>query len=241
MGAGYLEHVTFSDFIPSGNQAVDPDIYDIENAAIDRERVLWQALIDQAPWQGRTLVDLGCGSGWWLPRYEDAGRLIGIEPDESLLPLAQARTSRAEVLHGSAENIPLEDSSVDVIHARFAYFFPHPKFDTSAGLRESARVLRPGGALVVVDNDTEHGEFADLLKASDYAADQGQDTYARQWWADQGADTVEVMSSWTFDTRADLEAVLHLEFPDSVASAWLDEHPDRTHLSYGYLLHTWRH
>lgn len=231
--------MTFSDFIPSGNQAADPATYDIENAALDPEGVLWRALIDQAPWQGKTLVDLGCGSGWWLDRYDNAGRVIGIEPDENLLANARERSGAATIMYGSAESIPLDDESVDVIHARFAYFFPHPKFDTTPGLHEVARVLRPGGSLVVIDNDTERGEFAELLKASPYAAGQGQDTYARQWWARHGATTTEVMSSWQFDTRNDLESVLKLEFSAALADRWLDEHPDRTHLSYGYLLHTW--
>lgn len=48
------------------------------------------------------------------------------------------------------------------------------------------------------------------------------------------------MSSWTFDSRADLEAVLRLEFERGVADAWLAEHPAPTSLSYGYLLHVWR-
>lgn len=229
----------FKDFVRSGNQGVDPMLYDIENAAIDRQGLLWSALQDCAPWQDRVLLDLGCGSGFWLPRYEDAAEVIGVEPDSSLLHLARDRTGDARVLHGSAEQIPLPDESVDVVHARFAYFFPHRDFNPTPGLIEVGRVLKPGGKLIVIDNDTEAGEFAQLLKASPWAAAQGQDTYARDWWRSKGANTTAVMSSWEFDSRADLEAVLRLEFPGDVASSWLQNHLDRTQLSYGYLLHSW--
>lgn len=230
----------FTDFVPSGNQAVDPVLYDLENGAIDRSGLLWGELVRLAPWQGRVLLDLGCGSGFWLPRYREAAQVVGVEPDSSLLGLARDRPGGAQVLHGSAEHIPWPDGSVDVVHARFAYFFPHPDFDPTPGLLEVERVLRPGGALVVIDNDTEQGEFADLLRASPWAAGQGQDTYAREWWTSRGAITTPVMGSWEFDSRADLEAVLRLEFPHDLADTWLAAHPERTHLSYGYLLHTWR-
>lgn len=235
-----MQAVNFDDFVRSGNQGADPALYDIENAAMDRQDVLWDALQGQAPWQDRVILDLGCGSGFWLPRYEDAAQVIGVEPDTKLLDLARGRPGDARVLHGSAEHIPLPDESVDVVHARFAYFFPHKGFDPTPGLAEVGRVLKSDGKLIVIDNDTEAGEFAQLLKASPWAATQGQDTYARDWWARRGADTRPVMSSWMFDSRADLEAVLHLEFPDDVASDWLQANPDRTHLTYGYLLHTFR-
>lgn len=231
--------MSLPDFTPSPNQAGDPDLYDVENAAIDHEGTLWRALRDQADWRGKTLLDLGCGSGWWLPRCHDAAGVIGVEPDPSLLGRARSRPGGGRVLHGSAEHIPLDDSSVDVVHARFAYFFPHPTFTPIAGLREVERVLADGGTLVVIDNDTERGEFADLLRSSAYAELQGRDTYARDWWASQGARTTEVMSSWQFDCRRDLERVLRMEFPRDLADAWLSAHPDRTHLSYGYLLHRW--
>lgn len=237
--SGRMPVMELEDFVRSGNQSVDPVLYDVENAAIDREHVLWAALREQAAWDGRVLLDLGCGSGFWLPRYDQAAEVIGVEPDEDLLDLARARPGSASVLHGSAEHLPLADATVDVVHARYAYFFPHREFDPTPGLTEVARVLKTGGRLVVIDNDTERGEFAELLKASPWAASQGQDTYALDWWGGKGARSTPVMTSWQFDTRADLEAVLHLEFPTNLADRWLEAHPDRTGLTYASLLHTW--
>ncbi len=44
------------------------------------------------------------------------------------------------------------------------------------------------------------------------------------------------MSRWAFETRADLEAVLRLEFPADVADPWLAAHPEAVGLTYGYVL-----
>lgn len=52
--------------------------------------------------------------------------MIGVEPDSSLLNLAAGRPDQTQVLHGSAEGIPLPEESVDVVPAGFAYFFPRP-------------------------------------------------------------------------------------------------------------------
>lgn len=230
----------FPDFVPSGNQTAAPEIYEIENRAIDRDGIMWNRLQRLARWRGKTLLDLGCGSGYWLPKYHEAAQVIGVEPDASLIGLARTRPGGATVLSGSAEHLPLADASVDVVHARFAYFFPHPGFDPSAGLAEVSRVLRTGGSLIVIDNDTQEGEFAELLRNSPWAEQQGRETYAIDWWQRQGATTHPVMSSWRFDSRAGMESVLRLEFPADVADAWLAAHPERTHLSYGYLLHQWQ-
>ena len=197
---------------------------------MDPDGVLLEAMRELAPWAGRTLVDLGCGSGYWLAGYADeAGTVIGVEPDPALLALAAARDRRVQVLPGSAEHIPLDDASVDVVHARFAYFWPP---DCEAGLAEARRVLKPGGALVVVDNDMRAGEFAGLLRA---AHGQGQADMTDAWWAARGASRTEVMSQWEFTSRSDFEAVLRLEFP-CAAEPWLAEHPGAPGLSYGYVL-----
>lgn len=226
--------MTLPDFVRAPNQADDPQLYDVENAAMDRDRLVLAAMRDLAPWAGRVLVDLGCGSGFWLPVCAaDAAEVIGIEPDPTLLPLARARPGGARVLHGSAEHLPLPDDSVDVVHARFAYFFP-PGCD--AGLAEVLRVLRPGGTLVVVDNDHRNGQFADLLAVSPWAAYQGGPDVTDAWWRDRGARRVDVLSDWRFSSREDLEAVLRMEFPAEVAGPWLAAHPGVLGLTYGYVL-----
>lgn len=225
-----------SDFVRSPNQAEHPDLYELENQAFDREGLVLAAMRGLAPGVGRTLLDLGSGSGsgYWLPVYaREAAEVIGVEPDQTLLPLAVARRDDVRALHGSAEHIPLPSSSVDVVHARFSYFSP-PGCD--AGLAEVLRVLRPGGALVVIDNDQRHGEFATLLAASPWAADLGQADCTDAWWEARGAQRIEVMSSWQFDRREDLEAVLGLEFPEGVVGPWLADNPDALGLSYGYVL-----
>jgi SAM-dependent methyltransferase len=228
----------FSDFRWAPNQAGRPDLYELENQATDPDGLVLAAMRRLAPWRGRILVDLGCGSGYWLPRYAaEAAAVIGIEPDPGLLRLAARRLAarpgpRVTVLPGSAEHLPLADASVDVVHARFAYFWP-PR--CGPGLAEVLRVLRPGGTLVVVDSDHRSGEFAELIRAAPGGA-QGRAGVTDAWWAHRGADRVRVASRWQFASRADFEAVLRLEFPAGVAGRWLARHPHALGLSYGYVL-----
>lgn len=218
--------MTFTDFVRAPNIANNPTMYELENQAIDHSGALWAALLATADWTGRTIVDLGCGTGFWLPRYESlAAAVVGVEPDEALRP--------GPALAGSAEHIPLPDNSVDVIHARFAYFFP-PGCD--AGLAEALRVLRPGGSLVVIDNDLANGEFAALLRSSPWAAPQGTAEVTNRWWAERDATRTEVMSAWQCETPAELEAILRLEFPADLIDSWVKAHPGRTSISYGYVL-----
>jgi SAM-dependent methyltransferase len=232
---------SFPDWRFAPNIGGSPEVYEIENQALDRGGHVLDAMRALAPWAGRTLVDLGCGTGFWLPRYAaEAAEVIGIEPDSVLLARAGERIRdlpNVRVAAGSAEHLGLPARSVDVVHARFAYFFP-PSGD--AGLTEVLRALRPGGALVVVDNDYRWGEFATLLAAA--APPDGPGSRARAeltdtWWRDRGATRREVRSSWSFDRRADLEAVLRIEFPAPAAGAWLTRNPAATGLSYGYVLY----
>jgi SAM-dependent methyltransferase len=192
-----------------------------------------------APWTGRTLVDLGCGTGYWLRRYAgEAARVVGVEPDPALRPAALCAADAlpaTEVLAGSAEHLPLADRSADIVHARFAYFFP-PGAD--AGLTEVLRILRPGGRLVVVDNDYRWGEFARLLAAAASRPPLQTAAIVDAWWHERGATRHEIRSELRFASRADFASVLNIEFPAAVARDWLRSHPAATGLSYGYVLFT---
>jgi SAM-dependent methyltransferase len=222
------------DFRVAPNQGGNIGLYEIENRALDPDGHVQAAMRARASWAGRTLLDLGCGSGYWLGGYADeAEQVIGVEPDPRLLSLAADRDPRVRVLHGSAEHIPLDNQSVDVVHARFAYFFP-PGCD--AGLAEVMRVLRPGGTLIAIGNDLQAGEFANLVRAAAGALVPAGGPETDAWWAARGADRTTVRSSWRFASRADFAAVLRMEFPLKVADPWLAAHPGALGLSYSYAL-----
>ena len=223
------------DFRAAPNQGGNPGLYEKENQALDPGGHVLAAMRARAPWAGKALLDLGCGAGYWLPAVAgEAAEVTGVEPDPRLLPLAAARDPRARVLRGSAENIPLPDACVDVVHARFAYFFP-PGCD--AGLAEVMRVLRPGGVLVSVGNDLGAGDFAGLVRAARGAIVPAGGPETDAWWAARGADRTTVASSWRFASRAEFEAVLRIEFPGRVAGPWLAAHPRALGLSCSYALH----
>jgi SAM-dependent methyltransferase len=229
------------DWMRAPNIAEHPEIYERENEAIAADGRLDAALRDVHDWRGQVLLDIGCGTGFWLPRYgRDAARVIGVEPDRDLLVRAEARTARlatVEVRHGSAEYLPLDDDSVDVVHARFAYFFGA---GAEAGLAEVGRVLRAGGTFVAVDNDWGHGQFAELLQdatTGNAAIDpDGTDT----WWRERGASRIHVPAGWHCRSPEELESILRIEFPDDVVDRFLRRHPDVASITYGIALFVWR-
>jgi len=228
---------TFDDFCRSGNLSVDPETYELENAAIARNARLDQALAQLAPWANRDLLDVGCGNGYWLPGYGDTARsVVGVEPDEDLLRLAAGRVDGSpniEVLAGSAEHLPLEDASVDVVHARFAYFFGR---GAERGLQEVRRVLRPGGVLAAVDNDWGWGDFASILRMASTGNATIDPDEVGTWWSTQGATRTNIRAGWHAGSAAELERILRLEFPGDVIDRFLIGRSPTSQLSYGIAL-----
>jgi SAM-dependent methyltransferase len=229
--------VSFDDFRRAGNIAADPQTYERENEAIARDGHLDAALRALADVPGRDVLDVGTGTGFWLPRYAaEAASVIGVEPDPDLLRAALDRVAsidNAEVVSGSAEHLPLADASMDVVHARFAYFFGR---GAEAGLREVRRVLRPGGTFVAVDNDWGWGEFSELLAMAttgNAAIDPGE---TDAWWRQQGAHRVNVRAGWHARSSDELETILRLEFADEVVDEFLAGRAPSARLSYGVAL-----
>lgn len=207
-----------------------PDVYELENQAADRAGVLESAMAALHPFVGADLVDIGCGSGYHLPRFVSLGcrTVVGVEPHEPLASVARQRiagTPRVGVLGGLAQALPVADRSVDVAHARWAYFFGA---GSEPGLRELDRVVRPGGAAYVVDNDATRSTFGRWFTR----AYPGYDPLAvERFWARQGWSRERLTIAWTFDSRADLEAVVRIEFPETAADGILAEH-DGTSVDY---------
>lgn len=97
------------------------------------------------------VLDAGCGDGVLTCAMASRGaRAIGIDPDPAMLNAARARAERAganaDFMDGRIERLPFADASFDVVVAVTVLCFVS---DASAALREMARVLRPGGRLVL--------------------------------------------------------------------------------------------
>lgn len=201
---------------------------------MDRDGVIEQAMASIAPWSERDLLDLGCGSGFHLPRFAtSAARVYGVEPHPSLLRLAARRTralSNVTVLSGTAQAVPLPDASVDVAHARWAYFFGP---GCEPGLRELARVVRRAGTAFVIDNDATRSTFGRWFRRGYPTIDP---VAVERFWATQGWTRVPLDIDWRFDSRADLEAVVRIEFSAEVADAILAEHSET---SVDYAVNLW--
>lgn len=218
-----------TDPIPSPNIWNDPQVYETENHAVDRAERIEAAMLAHRPLAGARVLDLGCGSGFHLERWTDYGArsVIGCEPHTPLVELARARvaglpaTKREliDVVQAGAEDLPLPDRSVDVMQARWAYFFGS---GCEPGLAELDRVMAPGGVAFVIDNDVSVPSTFGTWFATAYPA--YDDTATERFWSRQGWAREVVPITWEFDRRSDLEEVVRIEFPPAAAEQILAGH-----------------
>lgn len=98
---------------------------------------------------GARVADVGCGTGDLLVELDRAG-LVGVGIDLSLGMLAAGRRSGAPLVQGDAGALPFPNRCFDGVVTGFAlrnFVRPRAVFD------ELARVLRPGGRLVILEVD----------------------------------------------------------------------------------------
>ena len=219
---------------PSPNIWHHPATYEVENRAADPDGRLWSAMESLADWDGRDVLDLGCGTGFHLGRVRRAGAsVVGVEPHPDLVALARRRTRglpRVSVLGGLAESLPLPDASVDVVHARWAYFFGP---GSEPGLAELDRVVRRGGTALVIDNDPTRSTFGGWFRRGYPDVDPAA---VERFWSRHGWTRTPVDLGWRFASRADLEAVVRIEFAREVADEVLAGHVG---LEVDYAVNLW--
>ena len=108
---------------------------------------------------GDAVADIGCGPGTAARRAARAGASgVGVDPAPVMLRVARLLTRRSarpvRYAEGSAEALPLPDSSVSVA---WSIASVHHWADLDAGLHEARRVLQPGGRLVAIERLTRPG------------------------------------------------------------------------------------
>jgi len=96
---------------------------------------------------GQRVLDVGCGPGALigeLVRRVGGDAVTAVDPSEPFVAAAKARHPTVDVQLASAEQLPFEDDAFDVALAQLVVHF---MADPVAGLREMARVTRPGGVV----------------------------------------------------------------------------------------------
>ncbi len=164
----------------------------IETAAeADRLAVLNWALQFDGP-----LVDVGCGPGHWtsyLARHDR--NITGVDPTDEFITAARQRHPKVDFKIGSAEDLAVDDETLDGILSWYSLIHTSPE-SIDIALTEFARCLRPGGGLAI-------GFFAGIeCVPFDHAV-----TTAYYWPVEQLSERIEangftVKSAETRDERA---------------------------------------
>ncbi len=118
------------------------------------------ALAAAAVEAGKTAADIGAGTGFISQGLIEEGlRVIAVDQSEAILNEMKAKFDRYPAIDyrvGNAEDIPIPGETVDYA---FANMCLHHVESPPDAIREMARILKPGGKLVITDADEHEFEF----------------------------------------------------------------------------------
>jgi ubiquinone/menaquinone biosynthesis C-methylase UbiE/DNA-binding HxlR family transcriptional regulator len=139
------------------------------------------------------LVDLGTGTGRILELFaQEYERGLGVDVNQSMLAYARSRLSKAghtksQVRHGDIYNLALADQSADVVTMhQVLHFLADPR----RAVEEAARILAPGGKLLIVDFAPH--EFEALREREAHGRLGFSQSVVAQWLTDCGLEMVSL-------------------------------------------------
>ena len=177
-------------FLPGMTREWLLPLYDPVNRLLGVRRIR-RRLLDQAGLQpGQRVLEIGCGTGSLLlaaKQAQPAAVIVGLDPDLAALARAQRKARRRHLAvqldRGYADELPYADDSVDVVLSSFMLHHV-PADQREPAMREVLRVLRPGGALHLVDvgGPGEHGHRHRFTR--EHAVDDVPDLLRRAGFAE---------------------------------------------------------
>jgi SAM-dependent methyltransferase len=114
-------------------------------------RALRRALALAAVPLGARFLDVGCGTGRWVRRYEELGfSAVGVDATIGMLQIASALGTSVPLTTGLAQSLPFSDATFDCLSD--ITVVQHIPYELqSKALQEMVRVLKPGGRMILME------------------------------------------------------------------------------------------
>jgi SAM-dependent methyltransferase len=154
----------------------------------------WPTLKSMLPdLAGKTVIDLGCGYGWFCRSARELGaaQVTGVDISEKMLARAAELTADSAITYQrrDLEDVKLEDNSLDLVYSSLALHYL-PELDTL--FRHVQRALKPGGSLVF---SMEHPIYTCASRQGWLTDDNGE----RFWGVNQYQQEGKRVSNWLAD------------------------------------------
>ena len=201
-----------------------------ETGDFARRNVLDAPMLDRIRGRGfRNALDVGCGEGRFCRMMAGLGlHTTGIDPTDRLIATARSRHPEGDYRQARAEALPFADASFDLV---VSYLTLIDIDDSDAAIAEMARVLRPGGSLLI----------ANLSSFASAGSWQGEGEAARGFLIDNYLETRTEWVSWRGVLIRNWHRPLHAYLQPLLAQGLQLQHFDEPRATAGEPARATRH
>ncbi|MFB6226454.1 MAG: class I SAM-dependent methyltransferase [Candidatus Paceibacteria bacterium] len=151
---------------------------------------------------GDTILDLGCGNGRLYQLFDkNQVDYIGVDQSEELVKIAKDRCEQARFLVADMLNLPLEDSSVDVVFCIATFHHLPDRESRLKALAEMKRTVKQGSKIIMTNWNTNSGWFKDKVESGDYKQDSEQQDHYIVPFKNENSEIIGERHYWGIDKQ----------------------------------------